>query len=1389
MADKIAKRGISLYIDGNKVLNSVKGIKDEMTKLTNEQKKMALGSDEYVRHGMKIGRLDAILQDHKKYQAQISKEYQTMGTEADKYDKKKNSAFSFSSLSTGVENFFNKVKYGSAAVLAAIIGVEKLTSKYAELDEAKSGVRKYTGLTPEEVNLLNEELKKIDTKTTRIELNNLVSEAGKLGIEGVQNLLDFAEAGNVIKVSLGEDLGEGAITQIGKLANMFGDAEKMGLKKAMLGIGSAVNQIGQSSAASEPYLVEFLNRMAGIGVQAELDIPKILGYASVLDQNAQNVEVSSTALNGVISKIFQDPAKFAKIAGLNVKAFTTLLKTDTNEAILTLLTTLNSKGGFDQLAPMFADMQLDGVRASQVLSVLANNVGQVRQEQENANKAFNEATSATKEFNIANNTLSARLQKNKNDFWEITVALGEKLAPAYLDVQKTGVGLAKILLSGTSFLINHSGAILMVVGAIATYIVIQKTLNTIQAIGNGIMTIAKLNTLAKASAEAIATGNTIRAAAAQKLYSVELAKGSLMSKVYVAATSLLSAAKYLLTGNLKKAKIAMAEFNAVSALNPAALIATGVLALVAAIGYLLVKRAKLYSLETAHKQIEKDISDQYIDQKVKVEGLVKSLNNENLSLDERRKKLLELKSIVPEYHGQLTDEGKLIDSNTVSIDQYLLKFKQQIKLEATRDKQLALIKKQVDLEDKKREADKLSENATKNSSLSAGTQASFYLIAKDKANGLKMLKNTIAAMEVEIRDMEASLSVSAPVIELIDGQTKVENGVTYIAKGGKWVAQVKTEPDAGGDPKVSMQRKAFNDIMTKLEEENLIQLSAIKKSYYDGDLKSDSEYTAALLKQQDDFDTAKKQKLEDLLKTTKDTTIKADISKQIADIDDKAMDRKIDQQKALEKILLDADPARAELLSYENKLRDLHLFGVERETMTETQLKALELLEQTHIENMEKIKREGNRPENRLANTQVKKLNEDQADEELALSAKYSKGLMSERQYKNELLVLDLAYLTKKMQINGLTDDQLLELKKQSLEKQKELLESNADLGQGSSISKPKSKIEDLKSAKQAELDFLDQVFSEELRGTEEYEKARQVIIDKYALLEQDKKKKNQETMVAAVQFGLESMQTLLSAGSSYTQALTDAETAKINAKYDAEIAAAGDSSNAKTAIEKQRDQELNSINKKAENRSFKIQIAQALASTAQSAIAAYASALATPIIGPVLAPIAAGVATTAGMLNVATITKQHQAAMAQFYTGGFTKDGKWNEAQGVVHSNEFVANRFATSNSTLRPLFDMVDYAQRNNTVSSLSKKDLANALQLPASGYSSGGYTSPAASSSTAKASPSSDSDKLLLTVLNLLSRQLESPIQASVHIAGDNGLKKALDTYDKLTQNASR
>ncbi|MFT8251812.1 hypothetical protein, partial [Salmonella enterica] len=64
---------------------------------------------------------------------------------------------------------------------------------------------------------------------------------------------------------------------------------------------------------------------------------------------------------------------------------------------------------------------------------------------------------------------------------------------------------------------------------------------------------------------------------------------------------------------------------------------------------------------------------------------------------------------------------------------------------------------------------------------------------------------------------------------------------------------------------------------------------------------------------------------------------------------------------------------------------------------------------------------------------------------------------------------------------------------------------------------------------------------------------------------------------------------------------------------------------------------------------------------------------------------------------------------ISNFYTGGFTPSGDWNQPQGIVHSNEFVANRFAVANPNLRPIFDAFDVAQRSGNVGNLTAEDIA--------------------------------------------------------------------------------
>ena len=173
------------------------------------------------------------------------------------------------------------------------------------------------------------------------------------------------------------------------MTNIFGDEQRLGTEKALLAVGSVINELSQNCTASAPYLANFTQRMAGVGAQAKMTIPEIMGFAAVLDSQGQAVEMSATAVSKVIMDMFKENDKIIKATGLNAKEFNETLKKSTNEGLLMLLDRLHELGNIDVLAPVFKDMGENGARAAQVISALAGNLDMLRWEQEEANKAYN----------------------------------------------------------------------------------------------------------------------------------------------------------------------------------------------------------------------------------------------------------------------------------------------------------------------------------------------------------------------------------------------------------------------------------------------------------------------------------------------------------------------------------------------------------------------------------------------------------------------------------------------------------------------------------------------------------------------------------------------------------------------------------------------------------------------------------------------------------------------------------------------------------------------------------------------------------------------------------------------------------------------------------------
>ena len=338
-----------------------------------------------------------------KTKEQIEKVKNETNSFSESMDATKNKVTFFSSIYTGISYLGNILSSLSDKVAGYV-------SQYAAMQEHVAGVSKYTGMAAKDVELLNEEFKKMDTRTSRAALNDLAADAGRLGITGKKDVLDFVQAADQINIALGADLGEGAVKNIGKLANIFGDDKRMGLKQAMLSTASAINELAQSSSASEGNILDFTTRLSAMAKTAGLTQAQVMGLGAMFETHGLNAEVAATALSKVMQKMGSDTEKMAKMAGLNVQEFAALVQTDMNAALIEFAKGIGRLGGITEVSPALKELSLTGSGVSSVVNILAQNLDKVATQQELATRAFNEGTSATNEAAKANSTAAANLE-------------------------------------------------------------------------------------------------------------------------------------------------------------------------------------------------------------------------------------------------------------------------------------------------------------------------------------------------------------------------------------------------------------------------------------------------------------------------------------------------------------------------------------------------------------------------------------------------------------------------------------------------------------------------------------------------------------------------------------------------------------------------------------------------------------------------------------------------------------------------------------------------------------------------------------------------------------------------------------------------------------------
>lgn len=1292
-------------------------------------------------------------------------------------------------------------------IIAAYAGlsmtIRKCAQAYADMEESMANVRKYTGQTDEEVHRMNEDFKRMDTRTAREQLNELAGSAGRLGITSKDMIEEFVDGADKINVSLADDLGKGAVDKIGKLAQMFGEDKTKGLRGAMLATGSAVNELAQNSSANAGYIVDFTADLSGVGIQAGMTQAQLMGLASALDQNMQEEATSATVFSQLITKMYQEPAKFAKIAGVEVTKFSNLMKTNANEGLMTFLSAMKSRGGFAEMAPMFEEMQLNGTRAVGVLSAVASHLDQVRTAQDLATQSYASGTSVINEFNVQNNTVQAQLDKAKKRFEDLTVELGEQLIPVTrYAISTLSIGI-HVLSTLITFTFTHVKQLTIIGSAIA-----------------------------------VCTALWYKETIAIKLKAAATTYAAAIDKAYIATTTLLRAAMVALqatwaylTKGVQGYIVVMRAARLASLTNPWAALAT-VLTVVGVAVYGAVKAFTSYNeamrnstqeaknnraVAEAQASLAKKVSDATLDERNKVDMLNKVIHSNAYTVDERRQAIAAMQKLVPEYHASISKEGKLYNDNQIAIQNYIKELENAAMAEAIYERKVEINKKKLELklkESKIRHSLKAVDAERKSHPERYESEAVADAFTGQLIEQNDALKSNEKQKEIHTRRLKENLSLQQQLnaeesyynTELrknanlqklykkkekksLQGESTGTNRTTgstghYTTEKERKAAEKERKKREAAARKAEIKRKAdlkkelddakksteaqqleattlystgqirlaeYNDRMAKIKEQGLQQRMDILRKY--GEAESE-EYKRL---------NAQKEK------------ISADYErKQTQDLQDLEYDRQVAEQ--------------AITAEYYNKDSDLYhnesaineaLFQLDQTFLKEKQAlylkssdeywqiaREIERSEQQHQYDRQK------QYDDTLMQLKQEYLtlgNEQQMQLELAgLDEVHKAGLVSEEEYQRMKMGIANKYASYKPDAK----DQAKDDANTALDTAKKMTRQSDDrsgsLGSDNLATIAGGAIAAIQQQKMVN-DNLQKLREEDKISEQAYQDAKKLM--------------NQETyknIAAIAGAAFSSISSMMGAASAYSQACSDLEVAKIQANYDKQISAAGKNSAKKKRLEAKRDKEISAAKTKANKKAMKIEIAQAIASTAMAAINAYSSAAAIKGVGWIMAPIAAGLATAAGMMQIATIKKQHQAEAAGYYEGGFTGPGHYKKEAGVVHAGEFVANHNAVNNPQLLPALQLIDAAQRNNTVASLTAQDVSRAM-----GTGSAAVVAPVVNVNADNELVGASLDNVSSTI-ERLNEQLNLGIKSYVVITGPDGFDRKWSQYQKMKSN---
>ena len=638
-SDKTVKRGVYLYIDGKEIKNDINSIDLEMKRLQRDIKEMTRGSEEYNRTMAKIQHLQGILKQHRQ-------EIKGITTETKK-----------ATVSIGsMVDWFNRFGGVILSVIGFLTGftlaLRAIRDERNKLEESQAGLKALTGLDDDSIAWLTGQAKTLSTTMTKEGLRVRQSAA---------EILDaFMLVGSAKPELLGDKEALKAVTE--EAMRLQAAAKDITLNEAVDSLTLSLNQYG----AAADQAGRFTNVLAA-GSKA--------GSANIASQ-AKAIRNAGTAAASANVPIEQTVALIEtlayrgikdEVAGTGLKKFFLVLQTGADETNPKIV-------GLDKALENLKNKNMDAGAIKKMFGEEGYNTASVILQNTEMVKDFTAAVTGTnvayEQAAINSDTAQAKLEQARNKMKLAAIDLGEKLNPALTVSTNMLTNVLKYLPGLIDWCKKWGGTVLWLSTILLVYATRLKIITAWYSIWNSLTKIATVLNLAYAASMNTLSGYTVTSFGNLRKLSMLMQGHSVLLKSLRTATYLYAAAVQVLHGRVDLAAKSLKAAWTIMSSNPIGLLVTLVLAAATA-SYKLTQRTKAYyDLNKVNEKITEKSNDEYARQSSLIEQLTTKIHNNNLSNFERKKAIVQLQAIIPDYNAEIDKEGKIINENTEALDRY-----------------------------------------------------------------------------------------------------------------------------------------------------------------------------------------------------------------------------------------------------------------------------------------------------------------------------------------------------------------------------------------------------------------------------------------------------------------------------------------------------------------------------------------------------------------------------------------------------------------------------------------------------------------------------------------------------------------------------------------------